>query len=145
MTIKEFLEAVREFTDYAAETQSGTGWMFSHGVSGPVLAFRAGIRQQHKVYCPFHAVLEGWNEVHDDEGWVRKPSRSEIVEGLELSEKAYVLLMQAIYAVTDAAGKPMFNKKLRRDLIEACGLTDQAEAAEVDFRKRRALAKKGGA
>ncbi len=141
MTIKEFLASVREFAEYAEETQSGTGWMFSQSVSGPAICFRAGIRQHHKLYCPFHTILEGWAEVHSDEGWVHKPTRSAIMEGLELSEKAYVLLMQAIYAVTDHTRKPLYNAKLRRDLIEACGLTDQAEAAMEEYRRMRSDAK----
>lgn len=144
MKIKDFLEAVREFTDYANESKSGTGWIFAHGVAGPTILFKAGPTRHRRVFDPFHAVLDGWSAVHDEDGWSRVPDRKEVCENLELSAKAYGLLQQAIYAVTDHKGKPIYNKRLRRDLIEACGLTEEEEQAQKEWSKIRAQYRKAG-
>ncbi len=131
MKIKEFIAACREFTEYAKETKSGTGWVFGSGVAGPTIIFRAGPGQHNKIYDPFHAILMGWNEVHNEQGWIRKPCERECAEDLGLSKKSYYLLMRAVYCIDGC------NKKLRKDLMEACGLTEEDDKQCQGFIDRR--------
>ena len=135
MKLSEFVEACREFTEYAHETQSGTDFVFSLGCAGPVIVFQAG-RSQFS-HDPLHAILVGWEEVHQPGGWVHRPTRAEVMEGLELSDKHHCMLMQAIYCIKG------HNARLRRDLIEACGLTDEAEKSMQEYVETIASAKKG--
>lgn len=137
MTIKEFIEACQEFTEYAEELESDSHWVFCEGVSGPSIHFQVGTDPVHS-YGPFFTLVEGWEGIHKKPPWRNRPPWDRQLKYLGLTVSQYAKLFQAAYRVEG------HNKRLRRDLAKACGLADQLEQADIDFDEmRRKLHKKG--
>ena len=132
MTIKEFLAAVREFTDYTAETNSGTGWKLPNGPGGFTIVFRAGTAPDRKIYGLFHAVWAGWEAIHGPKGWDRVPGDFEICADLELPREKFLKLLSAMHCSVSG-----YSKKLRADLIEACGLVREEREKQEWYKAKR--------
>lgn len=125
MKISEVLGRIREFTDYIRELngdeatyggQARTRWDYILSVYGPapVLWVRGSMSY---IYCPLQAVTLGWEGC--DALPAIRPREAEIIAALELSQRNYELLDRAVHLLEP------WNKQLRADLIEACGMENE--------------------
>lgn len=144
MKISEVLGRIREFTDYIKELggdtatyggQARTRWDYILSVYGPapVLWVRGS---QGYIHCPLQAVTLGW--VGCDELQAVRPGASEIMAALGLSQRNFDLFNHAVFLLDP------WNKQLRADLIQACGMENEQTSAWFKSRyETQYLSKKG--